>query len=137
MNYELAKQLEEAGFPQEGFGMRWTGSVWTTKDIDSLYKPTLSELIEETLKKCQFLTLQNENAHDWMAWPDLDESKGLKCYGQTPEEAMARLWLILNKKKKSLGLWKGKEMNEMTKEEVIEALECLNGLYISLLENKT
>lgn len=125
MNIELAKQLKDAEFPQrkewevgyfycedckelhlfkddpdegnfvgEDYGHRW-------KDFDEsnwLTCSTLSELIEQTQKKCKFITLQNETGHDWMVWHDLEEDGKLKCYGSTPEEAVARLWLALNSK---------------------------------------
>lgn len=37
--------------------------------------------------------------------------------------------------KKTAGTWKGKELNEMSKEELIKALEDLNNLYLTALED--
>ena len=60
MNYELAKKLKDAGFPQEGKGVwqhgyRKEGEKYI---VESLYIPTLSELIEN-IKGC--FSLYNGN----------------------------------------------------------------------------
>lgn len=96
MNYELCKQLKDAGFPQEGLGMFWDGQIFTTNDIYSdLYQPTLSDLIESCGD--EFLDLTN-GISEWYA-DSVDENNNLKfhCLGSTPSEAVAHLWLALNK----------------------------------------
>jgi len=82
----------DAGFPQIGKG-RLIGSpnklVWRTGD--RVYVPTLEELIEACGKN--FGALDKE--HDgWLASANCDQS----CAGETPAEAVARLWLLLQKR---------------------------------------
>jgi len=107
MNYELALKLKEAGFPQEGKNGYWINSAGVTSSIkkEAPYVPTLSELIEAC--GSQFLMLRrglgdkpnhiiDKKEGAWMcecaAW---DRPRFL---GDTPEEAVANLWLSLNKK---------------------------------------
>lgn len=84
MNYELAKQLKDAGFPIiEHEEPRY----WTF--------PTLSELIEACDKLDGFGQLGRANK-GWNVW-----KLGIRrpvAFGETPEEAVAKLWLELNKK---------------------------------------
>lgn len=97
MNYELAKQLKDAGFPQKTkcseCGMDWYDT-----------KPTLSELIEAcgVGNKYQFrlLAYWSENDTVWQAdlKPFNNGEKDEYGLGSTPEEAVAKLWLELNKK---------------------------------------
>ena len=87
MNYELAKQLKDAGFPQVDLGGFNFG--------DDLNYPTLSELIEACGKNGNnyFAALYNQMS-EWQATSIYnDEGKG-----STPEEPVANLWLALNKK---------------------------------------
>lgn len=112
-SYELAVKLKEAGFPQYGNGqLAPTPQGLTEKDI--AYIPTLSELIEACDGKWgqRFRWLGNEKTH-WSAqarpmhpksnkYPDspIDSWKGnkdVKAIGKTPEEAVARLYLALQK----------------------------------------
>jgi hypothetical protein len=88
IDYALAQELKDAEFPQE-----ITPQFDASSFHDISYAPTLSELIEACDYK--FITIENEFGYDWMATPDLDETQ--RCYGATPEEAVARLWLALNK----------------------------------------
>jgi len=87
MDYTLAKQLKDNGFPQTGKGYieRW--------DIDPqpLYVPTLEELIEECKLKMRSLELLPDSL-EWRAngWDGQGEQ------GKTPKIAVARLWLALN-----------------------------------------
>lgn len=110
MTYELAKELTDAGFSQEGFGMHWNGSVFTTQDIEGVYAPTLSELIEACGDRFQnvnltsgLMSMRNKETLFWEAcayikgetyttWQNED------CKYSSPEEAIANLWLALNKK---------------------------------------
>lgn len=87
MNYELAKQLKDAGFPQwDNESPRYIGY----KDAETVSFPTLSELIESCGK---YISLHQEPVYDkWEA-----ESIGHSEIGSTPEEAMAKLFLKLHK----------------------------------------
>lgn len=94
INYELAKQLKEAGFPQKETGeIAYGGS----KDDGTYWEaalPTLSELIAACGDKFDCLTLHEGT---WYC-RDLRPIPTLVGYGATPEEAVAKLWLALNKK---------------------------------------
>jgi hypothetical protein len=89
ISYDLAKKLEEAGFPQGGNG-RWIGppSALVLRSRDRVYVPTLEELIETC--GSDFLYLNN-NVHEWKAI-GVQQEFGR---GATPTEAIARLWLAL------------------------------------------
>lgn len=95
MTYELAKELKDAGFPQyTGVDCRHTPPAIQTageRVEESVYFPTLSELIEacgnERIEMVRpVLGLWEVRTSEW------------KTNGSTPEEAVARLWLALNKK---------------------------------------
>lgn len=100
MNYELALQLKEAGFKQiwirhdyytdEGMIFRAGTSrplIGTEVSI-----PTLSELIDACGDKFGDITKRSDH---WTAGNyHCDEEE----MGSFPEEAVARLWLKLNKK---------------------------------------
>jgi len=112
MDYELAKELKDAGFPQSSsrYGKYWhNGEVKVWQDLDdrcenylgvfdnAYYIPTLSELIEACGDG--FDTLYRTNGR-WYAIGytrvkriDID---GIELDCNSPEEAVARLWLELN-----------------------------------------
>ena len=101
MNYELAKELKDAGFLQhthdcamyldeEGVSEVRRGK---TSVQDAAYIPTLSELIEACGEDFGFLEKFNDE-QNWSA----GDSRKLMDFGKTPAEAVARLWLALNKK---------------------------------------
>ncbi len=101
MNYELAKELKDAGFPQTGKGEVLQNHlsrrpITTHYLVDEAYAPTLEELIEA----CTALIPEDENVQVYCfkkeatAWT----RKGHTHVGKTPTEAVARLWLALNKK---------------------------------------
>jgi len=109
MNHELAKELKDAGFPQKQHEIsdRDTGA-WP-KDIAPYkwpYNPTLEELIEACggdFKKQAFdLLRQYSQTGEWMAFGIKYVDGEVHSYGgdlfSTPTEAVARLWLALNKK---------------------------------------
>jgi hypothetical protein len=95
MNYELAKQLKDIGFPQGGDG-KWIGSpdalVW--RNDDRAYVPTLEELIEACGHDFSTLVLEaaNDERNLWRA-----TGTGYSEYQTypSPTEAVARLWLAL------------------------------------------
>lgn len=111
MNYELAKELKEAGWPQsfsEGMDYYDKKGVFCESacseynhDQDwAIRVPTLEELIEACRSKLDTL----ENYGDmWQATQKLStwkvgEWEYVHGKGNTPSEAVARLWLALNKK---------------------------------------
>ena len=100
MTYEQAKELEEAGFPQ---GRRGT---WIFPDDqlvarakDRVYAPTLEELIEACGDDFEALIKQ---AGGWKAVATGKSNPGGTdpISGATPSEAVARLWLALNRNEK-------------------------------------
>lgn len=96
INYELAKQLKEAGFPQktEGqFVMMIDKNGYEGKiQRDVVYTPSLSELIEACGDK--FERLMRVTKTIW----SVTDTRGFRYDYSTPEEAVAKLWLELNKK---------------------------------------
>lgn len=95
MIYELAKQLKDAGFPQ---GMRpdvYFIPQLIGDDGEFAYLPTLSELIEACGRSLVFLrrvAALHERKDKWQSGNDI-----IFYEGSTPEEAVAKLWLALNK----------------------------------------
>ena len=102
MHYELAKQLSDAGFPQGGEG-KWVPppDIIIARREDRVYVPTLSELIEACGSNFQALFREPDR---WTAQQELPakDPRGVKFHivptAVTPEDAMALLWLALNKK---------------------------------------
>ena len=102
MNYELAKELKDAGFPQKH--PYWDSEVEFCPDCiedadtgDASHCPSLSKLIEACGQDFRDLTLHSDGR--WIS------KGGKKAFGKwrlvngrTPEEAVARLWLALQKK---------------------------------------
>lgn len=105
MNYELAKELKEAGFPQSAtaFGTfimhpEETGPIFNhSRDM---YAPTLEELIEacDGLNGLfsQLKRIAPERGSVEPRWLAYGGEFGEQ--GSTPTEAVARLWIALNKK---------------------------------------
>ena len=93
MNYELAKELKDAGFPAPKYFVE-------TFSEDKTYIPTLSELISAIKipePEIGFFTLAFIHT-EWVAGYEKYEAFHPEAVGATPEEAVARLWLALNKK---------------------------------------
>lgn len=108
MDYTLAKKLKDAGFP---FSERWSltesfGATVQTKGGATIQVPTISELIEACGKDVALFhhrgawnavkTMGIEKAVSFVGvnvFLGLEGGKGL-----IPEEAVAKLWLALNKK---------------------------------------
>lgn len=106
MNYELAKQLKDAGFPQDYFTSfefwigeklynqkTWAGGSGDFSDI-FVKKPTLSELIEACGDNFDNLKVQRTFTTKWFATGNV--MPGFVGYGPTPKEAVAKLWLKIN-----------------------------------------
>jgi len=104
MKYELALELKNAGFPQKDNAWYYTdeNTVMYCGIEHSLpemvMKPTLSELIENCGEGIARLWRVDESYDKgktkWCATGKNDFLDGL---GTTPEEAVANLWLALNK----------------------------------------
>jgi len=99
MDYELAKELKDVGFPNSN---EWTfgevageGMQCFYDDGDSIhFRPTLSELINGCGIAFEGLHAPNGIEKSWSAFDRNLSEYGL---GSTPKEAVARLWLALNK----------------------------------------
>ncbi len=100
MNYNLALELKKAGFPKDftacnGETCNMSGEPHVFGD------PTLSELIEACGDGFKTLS-RNIGGQKWItnAWYILGKSTppNTNIEGSTPEEAVSRLWLELNKK---------------------------------------
>lgn len=97
--YELAKQLKDAGFPLK----KWTGSEGSGPDFEidgvAYHEPSLSELVEAcgniSFRLERFIREDGEERGSWLV-----ECREIDwfAYFSTPEEAVAKLWLELNKK---------------------------------------
>jgi len=95
MNYDLAKELEQSGFPQGGDGS-WVlpPDQLVSRRTDRVYVPTLSELIEACGE--QFFCLIHRK-RKWAAYTGDERGELQDCIYFTAEEAVARLWLALTK----------------------------------------
>lgn len=114
ISYEKAKKLKESEFPQDfkdgdlEMGLPYPssptvdGRSWIDvhkEYLDSMvYKPTLSELIDELGNKFKFLErlLPPNEEGKWWAESTMTPA----CIGDTPEEAVANLYLLLKKEGK-------------------------------------
>lgn len=116
MNYELAKELKDAGFPQLykiGCWFFRNGDVLRTSltneyqpmmftdpehfrpsDTVDLYVPTLEELIEA----CGANLLGLGHNAIFQTWRAMSVKTSIEGVGATPTEAVAHLWLALHKK---------------------------------------
>lgn len=105
MNYKLAKQLKEAGFKPSFKEYEKRRSLecqnpneWNDEQI---YEPSLSELIEACGEN--FFQLEREydsytfETLNWSCYPHINSGINEMIRGSTPEEAVAKLWLELNK----------------------------------------
>jgi hypothetical protein len=120
INYQLAKELKDAGFPQTG-GLTYPEYPGVLeKDSKSLtllmewredkgvYTPTLSELIESCQVHCDHFMLECKSgcvdfetgATDIKFYQALYRADGVfqVFNGDTPSEAVAKLWLALHNK---------------------------------------
>ena len=120
MDYNLAKKLKDAGFlqtwPQDDY-MEIHDAIIVSKILEKykrdVYRPNLSELIEacqKSSKKVQGFSALHSVVAGYRAdgGADCDDDCGNdECVGShyfeelglTPEEAVAKLWLELNKTK--------------------------------------
>lgn len=99
MNYELAKKLNDAGFKTKSKNVV-SSEDYCEQCIDyhHAYVPSLEELIEACNKLVEDCVYLSGHKHEWTA---VDGRDGFGVYGgigETPSEAVANLWLALNKK---------------------------------------
>jgi hypothetical protein len=94
MTYKLAKQLRDTGFPYKDPSV--TDVEW---DKDFFIVPDLSELIE-ACGDLFFDSLINCGEMGWKATTFVNHMNGQ--IGNTPEEAVAKLWLALNQRTSNL-----------------------------------
>ncbi len=91
MTYELLKQLKDAGFPQNNHYYCREDGI-----ISDVCIPTLSKLIEACGDKFGFLSkVQGENSFIAQVPGGVAQ---FNDKSSTPEEAVIRLYLALNKK---------------------------------------
>lgn len=117
MTYETALKLKEAGFPQEvenaRFKRYYNGEEMSLNSrlppganhelYERLRFPSLEELIEACGKGFTYLW---QTVDGWVAgqgnkrgdWTMTDGDQYPEAEGSTPSEAVANLWLALNKK---------------------------------------
>lgn len=98
MKYELAKELKDAGFPQKATGNVQGDAQGAARfdDDNWAYAPTLEELIEACGDGRMYaLSFIDDERGRWVAH---DDHIILEGWGASPTEAVARLWLALNKK---------------------------------------
>ena len=99
MKYELAKKLKDAGFKVESHDCWEKGC----QSNDGVCYPTLSELIEACGKMSLFSyrgqkVWQAEGGELYVNKETMQGGYKIRVIGLTPEEAVAELWLALNKK---------------------------------------
>lgn len=105
MNYELAKQLKDAGYPQRetgnvkgfpgyvGYGL---GFLYNYNNEEPVYAPTLSELIEMCGDRFGELVFDKEEYKCYPKKPwenDIYASDTKNGWYSTPTESAAMLWL--------------------------------------------
>ena len=108
MNYELAKKLKDAGFPQKYvcYGMAYSDTThFGLLKADDEWKenyvliPTLSELIEACEGRYPNMVIV-KGSLGWNAGvgSGITDGVAIEDNCSTPEEAVANLWLELNSK---------------------------------------
>lgn len=95
LDYPIAKKLSDAGFPQGGRGT-WLGdpAALVVRSGDRVYVPTLEELIEACGLAFGGLVKGSQN---WAATSNALIVPLCASEGLTSTEAVARLWLSLQK----------------------------------------
>jgi hypothetical protein len=96
MKYDLAKELMDAGFPQGGNGTwKYQPDAIVARHADRAYAPTIEELMEAFGVRMYSLV---KKQHGFVAFSTSDAEDVMDMQrGDTPDEALARLWLALNK----------------------------------------
>ena len=92
MNYELAKKLKDAGYPQDFSDGRI--AVVNSNNSDYAFPPTLSELIDACGDGFDYLERYTKDI--WTA----TDGDYIFEQGLTPEDAVANLYIKLNSRGK-------------------------------------
>ena len=96
MNYKLALELKKAGFPQGDISSLPQERYWSKEEV--CYIPTLSELIEACGKKVGFEMFEEFGEKDRNYKVAVNYPKFEMARGKTPEGAVAKLYIKLDKK---------------------------------------
>ena len=99
IDYKLAKELKDAGFPIRGGRyhiFEKDKRIWPTPTLSELIEACPREIKASDVFKADF-TLSSDG-DVWLAGYYLVEDWTQFEEGKTPEEAVSRLWLALNKK---------------------------------------
>ena len=100
MNYELAKELQKAKFPKS---KDWVEHSTLMKGnyfmVDGYGVPNLSELIEACGEMFEYMERIRGGTIPELKWSAVSTNveKYNISYGHTPEEAVANLYLAINK----------------------------------------
>lgn len=103
MNYDLARRLKDAGFPQDGAGdfLYDYDQPMGLHGYPSYYCPTLEEVIEACGEMFLLISMTHSSNPEDKRWHSLGgekiETDNIHCYGTTPLEAVCDLWLALYK----------------------------------------
>ena len=101
MKYELAKQLKDAGFPEDRDYKKVDVDFLAGKMSEYYQNPTLSRLIEACGDDFKGLDKNAIWEAQGIYWCCAEHGEGRKFgQGETPEEAVAKLWLALNRRQK-------------------------------------
>jgi hypothetical protein len=95
MNYELAKLLKDAGFPQIKRSERKHGGVWRIENDETIMVPTLQELIDACGEDFWCLIKSQLKPGIWKA-QSYRLGGEVEMVASAGDEAVAGLWLILN-----------------------------------------
>ena len=103
IDYNLALKLKEGGFPQREPDCYTFEGVWIPED-ERRYVPTLSELIEACGDIIRIQSFYSGNEVEWQAdtcgnFGAWDHETHKAETGKSPDEAVAKLFLELKKKK--------------------------------------
>lgn len=106
ITYELAKKLKDAGFPQEPYrdGKGFSHKQVSLEGGDLVKIPYLEDLIDacgDKLGRVEHVMMRGVE-ETWISYSSKVENKlDIAAYivqqGSTPSEAIANLWLALNK----------------------------------------
>ena len=88
MEYKLAKELKDGGYPQEAAKGSFLSGTWFERE--KTYIPTLEELIDACGD--EFRLLELVSGKRW-------ECVGVDEFFDTPKEAVAKLYIQLNEKR--------------------------------------
>ncbi|MBR1146651.1 hypothetical protein [Bradyrhizobium sp. AUGA SZCCT0431] len=95
MDYALAKELKDAGFPLTEVPIQQMGGPFHDIDGTLYFNPTLEELIEACGERFGLLKVAH-NMQPTPKWIAMSVDGVTYRGGASPTEAVARLWFALN-----------------------------------------